>query len=103
MSGACCGSGAGLWAELCRSSERWKWPAGTHAPATHGLTLLAPPASIHPASKWLLAMQERREYERRNEAIDARQALEQQFSQDEGEGGGGGGGGGGSGGAGRKP
>ena len=33
-------------------------------------------------------MKERREYERRNEAIAARQSLEQQFEGNEGDGGG---------------
>ena len=48
-------------------------------------------------SKWLLEMREQRQYERRNEVIAARQALEQQFTAaDEDEGGSGGGGGSGS-------
>ena len=59
-----------------------------------GLTLLAPPAPpCALPSKWLLAMQEQRQYERRNEVLGARQALEQQFSRDEGDGGGSSGGG----------
>ncbi|KAI7835840.1 hypothetical protein COHA_010273 [Chlorella ohadii] len=53
--------------------------------------------------KWLLELREQRQYERRNEVIAARQALEQQFTagdEDEGSNGGGssGGGAGGSGG-----
>lgn len=49
-------------------------------------------------SKWLLEMREQRQYERRNEMIAARQALEQQFTAaDEDEGGSGGGSGSGGG------
>ena len=59
--------------------------------------------STPPRSKWLLELREQRQYERRNEVIAARQALEQQFTagdEDEGSNGGGssGGGAGGSGG-----
>ena len=56
--------------------------------------------STLPCSKWMLEMKERREYERRNEAIAARQSLEQQFGEEEGGGGNSGSnGGGGSGGS----
>lgn len=38
------------------------------------------PAPAPLRSKWLLALQERRKYERRNEVIQARLTLEQQFA-----------------------
>ncbi|PRW33334.1 dual specificity phosphatase [Chlorella sorokiniana] len=55
--------------------------------------------------KWLLELREQRQYERRNEVIAARQALEQQFTaadDDEGSSGGSGGGGGSGSGGGSK-
>lgn len=68
-----------------------------------------PTSHFPPRSKWLLEMREQRQYERRNEVIAARQALEQQFTavdEDEGSGGGGsgssGGGSGSNGGGGGK-
>ena len=68
-----------------------------HMPCPHP----SAPALLCPAlllcSKWMLEMKERREYERRNETIAARQSLEQQFGEEEGEGGGGSSGDGGSG------
>ena len=58
-----------------------------------------PASPTLPCSKWMVEMKERRAYERRNEAIAARQSLEQQCDEGEGDGGGGGGGGVGGGGS----